>query len=203
MRVTSPLLNARTNWTVSQCSGTILDIGANQGHTFRDTGLNVTLLDINEFGPCEFPQIVADAHALPFKDSSFDYCVLTEILEHVHNPILVLREAARVCKKKVIFSVPDEYHWPKEYQPFQNLDSRLREKGMTPENVFKEGNPTLTKLRDLRQLYHNRWYTREMLEAQLKYVGLLYKIQVVTNKGYAYPGFQWFCGVIVKENGIA
>jgi len=195
MHVTTRVVDERTNWVVSQCSGSILDIGGNQGHVFRGTGLDVTLLDINEFEPCEFPQVVADAHSLPFADNSFDITCLLEIMEHVHNPILVEREAARVARKKVIFTVPNEYEWPPELKPFTTLQDRLKGNGsMSPFDMAKEMNPSLTKLRDLQQLYHQRWYTQELLESHLKYIGLPYQIQSV-----AYDGWSWFCGTIKME----
>lgn len=194
-------VDARKNWMLVRCSGSILDIGTGNGHIFRDSGLDVTALDINELKPSEFPQVVADAHALPFKDNSFDYCVLGEILEHVHNPILVMREAARVARKRVVLTVPDEYHWPAELKPFQTLDSRLEEKEGSLNQVLKEAYPALSKLRDLTQVFHNRWYTREMLESQLKYVGLPYQIEIV--KGSVQTGdmgWSHICAVISKEN---
>ena len=40
----------------------------------------------------------ADAHALPFPDSSFDACVSLQVLEHVRRPEQVIREMARVLK---------------------------------------------------------------------------------------------------------
>jgi len=199
MHVTTRLVDERTNWIVSQCSGTILDIGGNQGHVFRDTGLDVTLLDINEFERCEFPQVVADAHSLPFADNSFDITCLLELLEHVHNPILALKEAARVARKKVIFTVPNEYEWPPELMPFQqtlDIQAELgKSRGISLEEKIKESNPTLTKLRDLQQVYHRRWYTQELLESHLKYASLPYQVQTIKNP----EGYSWFCGTIEKE----
>lgn len=206
MEITTRLIDARANWVVSQCSGSILDIGGNQGHVFRGAGLDVTLLDINEFKPCEFPQVVADAHSLPFADNSFDCCVLAELLEHVHNPILCLREAVRVARKKIIFTVPDTYHWPGILNPFQTLRDKLEQnKDIPQEDIIREGNPTLIRVRDLQQMDHNRWYTQEMLESHLKYIGLPYQMQSVINK-QAQPfddGFSWFCGTILKESEFA
>jgi len=41
----------------------------------------------------------ADAHKLPFKDGLYDVVVCNEVLEHVVNPLIVLREIKRVLKK--------------------------------------------------------------------------------------------------------
>jgi len=188
-------MESRQAWIRSQCSGTVLDIGSADGWVFKGSGFNITCLDINEFPPGEFPRIVGDAHNLPFSDNSFDYCVLAEILEHVHNPILVLREAARVAKKKVVFTIPDEYHWAPDHLPLKTLADWVREKKQTPEQIFKEGNPSNIKLNDLKQSFHNRWYTEEMLKSHLDYMSLPYQIQTI-----AYDGWSWFCGTISKEN---
>lgn len=202
LKVVLRLKDARTDWVVAQCSrySSILDVGAAQGHVFRDSGLNVTLLDLNEFEPCEFPQIVADAHDLPLEDGSFDCCVLAEILEHVHNPTLVLKEAVRVAKRAVVFTVPDEYDWPSDIKPFEStLDKMVEKSGKSVEDTIRESFPTIKKIRDTSQIYHNRWYTKELLEARLDYIGLPYEIEVVKN----YPGheaYSWFCGVIESHD---
>jgi len=188
-------MQSRDDWIKGQCSGTILDIGSANGWVFKGSGLNVTCLDINEFPPGEFPQIVADAHDLPFEDKSFAVVCCNEILEHVHNPILVLKEAARVARKKVVFTVPDEYHWTPDHLPLKTLNDLIRERHQTPEQIYREGNPSNIKLNDLKQSFHNRWYTKEVLESHLKYLGLPYQIQTI-----AYNGWSWFCGTISKES---
>ena len=50
---------------------------------------------------------IADAAKLPFQDDSFDTVVCFEVIEHVKNPIHVLRELARVARRHVIVSVPN------------------------------------------------------------------------------------------------
>lgn len=188
-------MQSREDWVRSQCSGTVLDIGSADGWVFKGSGLNVTCLDINEFSSGEFPQIVANAHNLPLGDKSFDCCVLAECLEHVHNPILVLKEAVRVARKKVIFTVPDEGSWAPDHLPFRTLDDAIREEHLTPEQLYKKGNPSCIKVNNTKQGFHNRWYTKKILESQLAYVGLPYQIQTI-----AYDGWSWFCGTISKEN---
>lgn len=190
------MIGERERWIREQCSGTVLDIGSADGWVFKGSGLDLTCLDINEYSPGEFPRIVADAHSLPMDAGSFDCCVLAEILEHVHNPILVLREAVRVAKKKVIFTVPDEGHWTPNHLPFRTLAKAVKEEHLTPEQLYQRGNPIATKLNDAQQAFHNRWYTEEMLKSHLNYLGLPYEIKTI-----AYDGWSWFCGTILKENG--
>jgi len=43
--------------------------------------------------------ITADVHNLPYPDKKFDLVVCTEVLEHVTNPLQVIKEILRVTKK--------------------------------------------------------------------------------------------------------
>ena len=43
---------------------------------------------------------------LPFEDKSFDFCLLTDILEHLENFHLILSECFRVTKTALVISLP-------------------------------------------------------------------------------------------------
>ncbi|BBF98867.1 MULTISPECIES: class I SAM-dependent methyltransferase [Pseudonocardia] len=54
-----------------------------------------------------------DAHELPFDDDAFDLVTLVQVLEHLTNPVLALREAGRVCLpggavRVSVWGTPDE-----------------------------------------------------------------------------------------------
>jgi len=189
-------VQSRESWIHSQCKqdDKILAVGAANGWVWEGCNFpNLVLFDINEFPPGKFPRVVGDAHNLPFDDNSFDCCTLCEILEHVQNPILILREAARVARGKVVFTVPDEYHWTTDHLPFRTLASQVREEHLTPEQLYSKSNPTV-KPNDLQQAFHNRWYTEQLLKSHLDFLNLPYTIQTI-----AYDGWSWFCGTISKE----
>jgi 2-polyprenyl-3-methyl-5-hydroxy-6-metoxy-1,4-benzoquinol methylase len=42
--------------------------------------------------------VLFDSHFLPFRSEAFDLILATEILEHVREPYLVLKECGRVLK---------------------------------------------------------------------------------------------------------
>ena len=50
--------------------------------------------------------VLADAHNLPFEDGSFDTAVISELLEHVLDPENIIKEAARVSKRRIIITSP-------------------------------------------------------------------------------------------------
>jgi SAM-dependent methyltransferase len=53
------------------------------------------------------------AEPLPFADEAFDACVLKDVLEHVSDPVAVVREVHRVLKRggRVFASSPDAQRW--------------------------------------------------------------------------------------------
>lgn len=55
--------------------------------------------------------IRGDALHLPFKNNVFDTIILGDILEHVNNPMIVLKECIRVTKHKIVITIPCENEW--------------------------------------------------------------------------------------------
>lgn len=72
----------------------VLDIGAS-GNDHREHFPNRTTLDVDA---SKNPDVVADAHNLPFDDDSFEVVVCSEMLEHADNPQKVISEIRRVLK---------------------------------------------------------------------------------------------------------
>ncbi len=74
--------------------GRLLDIGGGSAHV-KDFRADVTTLDILPFPGID---VVADAHQLPFPDSTFSGIVMLDVLHHLDRPVAFLREAARVLR---------------------------------------------------------------------------------------------------------
>ena len=75
--------------------------------------------------------VQSDCYRLPFKDNHFDVVVLTDVIEHLTNPIVCLREVSRVLGKSgvLILTTP-------KFRPDRKWDER-HEKEYTPRE-FRE-----------------------------------------------------------------
>lgn len=93
---------------VKQKRGKLLDAGAGDGELSTrlvELGFNVSACDVDEKlfkGKCKF--IRADLNKrFPYKNNSFDYVLLTEVIEHLENPNHAIRESVRVLKRGGMF----------------------------------------------------------------------------------------------------
>jgi SAM-dependent methyltransferase len=167
----------------------IVDIGSNDGHTFIDTPFmgNVTNVDIDQHPIWNF--VRADAAKLPFEDKSFDVAVLAEIIEHVPDPVAVIKEANRVAKR-LILTVPNEHKWTEIVKPF-NTTAIMREKGIDIAHEARQGNANVTEFYtedNYEHLWHARFYTMETLHDDLSKAGIK-KFEI--NEGND-ENFVWF-----------
>lgn len=69
-----------------------LDVGSRRGRHAEWFPNTITIdLDV-----ANDPDLVADAHNLPFPDNSYEVVICREVLEHVENPFVVMAELHRV-----------------------------------------------------------------------------------------------------------
>jgi SAM-dependent methyltransferase len=106
---------------LSNTPGCILDVGSGSGyisHCLRQAGNKVVSLEASPrwmaFAKDRYPgeYVHGLAERLPFCDSTFGGVLLAEILEHVENPMRVLREAARVSARhsRLVATFPSTWH---------------------------------------------------------------------------------------------
>lgn len=100
----------------------VLDIGS--GNMDQDVNFpNRTTFDID---PARKPQIVGDAHELPFENASFSCILCSEVLEHLYDPRKAIAEMYRVLKPggivvlttRFIFPVHDAPHDYFRFTPY-------------------------------------------------------------------------------------
>jgi len=98
--------------------GKILDVGCSTGDfiSFLDKDIEYYGLDNNieriSYAKERYPKgkfYTSFGEKMPFEDNTFDYVVITEIIEHVESPLSLLIECKRVLKQdgKLIGSTPN------------------------------------------------------------------------------------------------
>jgi ubiquinone/menaquinone biosynthesis C-methylase UbiE len=100
--------------------GSLLDVGCAEGYYMRllaggskvsyAVGLDIAINYIIK-ARRNLPGrslVLGDAHNLPFKDSSFDLVLCSEVLEHTLNPKAALEELIRVSRNHILITVPGE-----------------------------------------------------------------------------------------------
>jgi SAM-dependent methyltransferase len=134
----------------------VLDAGCGEGFTMRElreggvqsamvgVDFSLTALAWNQaYQVAMSPLNAADVHHLPFPDSSFDLVLCLEVLEHLPDSALGLRELLRVSRDYVLVSVPHE--------PFFRAANFLRGKhlralGNDPEHLHNYSGRALRRL---------------------------------------------------------
>lgn len=86
----------------------ILDVGSG-GSSYERYFPNRLTVDID---PGRKPQVVADAHALPFADNEFSHVLCTEVLEHTERPHVVAAELMRVLKPGGLLVLTTRFVYP-------------------------------------------------------------------------------------------
>lgn len=116
------LVKARVDIVLKYAGMRILDVGCSSGayvRLLRNKGHEAYGFDLlpDKKWQDEYRSIfqIGDIYCLPYKDDSFDTVIAFEVLEHIENVNLTLKELHRVCKKNIIISVPNCFQ-PKVFQ---------------------------------------------------------------------------------------
>lgn len=103
------------NFAKNNSGQDILDIGCATGEycqKLSELDFKCVGVDINENYVKKANENGVEAHLmegnnLSFPDRSFDTVLLFEVLEHIQEPEIVLKEAKRVAKKNILITVPN------------------------------------------------------------------------------------------------
>lgn len=78
--------------------------GSHKGHMKINSNEFINYdLNVN----AKFKHVRGEAHKLPFHNKVFEHSICFHLLEHVDNPLVVLRELKRVTQKTVTIKVPN------------------------------------------------------------------------------------------------
>jgi SAM-dependent methyltransferase len=96
----------------------ILDVGCGKNFNFlkRFFGKKYFGLDLISYKKKNFINHNINSKKLPFKNNSVPNVICTDVLEHVDNPHLLLKELFRISSETVIVSLPN--NWPTFYLNF-------------------------------------------------------------------------------------
>ena len=103
-------------------SGLLIDVGCGAKPYrlfFRHVRyFGVEVFTSSKYGSAKSADIFFDGYALPFADSSVDCILCSQVLEHVFEPIMFLRELHRVLKPagRLMLTVP--FVWDVHEQPY-------------------------------------------------------------------------------------
>lgn len=95
----------RLKFSASFCFGSVLDIGCGNKALQKYLSPICTYTGIDP----QFGDPTADSLG-NIPDKSFDTVVMLEVLEHLPNPVKALKEAKRVCKWRIVLSVPNPWN---------------------------------------------------------------------------------------------
>lgn len=155
----------------------IIDIGGTRGAgrgNFDLGNFDLTVKYAN-ISPDAKPDYLADASNIPVADATFDAAIISQVLEHVPDPIVVLAEARRIIKPggSIVVTVPFLYPYhpdPRDYGRYTEDYWRLAAErtGLALETFEHQGNiyaaiANLLKIWAREQLNHrigNIWLNR-------------------------------------------
>lgn len=137
----------------------VLDLGCGDGtllQALRDTrradvhGVELDLANVAECVRRDIPvlQFDIDDGLTDFSDASFDTVVLSQTLQVVRKPALVLREMLRVGKRGIV-SFPNFGHW--KARAYLTVRGRMPMSRSIPYSWYDTPNIHLTTLKDFRE----------------------------------------------------
>lgn len=106
-----------------QKGNSVLDVGCGHGvlcYHLAQKGCEVTGMDLTQLSVdfcskkipnCQFIQ--GEAEKIPFEDNQFDIVSSNQLIEHLPEPVVAIKEMIRICKSggKIILTTPIMDYW--------------------------------------------------------------------------------------------
>jgi SAM-dependent methyltransferase len=93
--------------------GRVLDVGCGDGRVSREIGalrpdLALSGIDVFARPDAAIPVSAFDGKTIPADDGTFDTVLLVDVLHHTEDPLVLLREARRVCSRCIVIKDHNE-----------------------------------------------------------------------------------------------
>lgn len=101
----------------------VLDVGCGTGYLGEELetrGAEVTGIDISKVALKKAHEVLSftkvvdlNEDKIPFKDKTFDLIVVSEVIEHLFKPVIILEELRRILRDKgqLIITTPNFLYW--------------------------------------------------------------------------------------------
>jgi len=130
---------------IPRLSGRVLDVGAGSQpyRRYLRPGSEYVAMEV---GGARDGHITADALHMPFASAVFDGIVCTEVIEHVTDPAVAVREIGRICKPGARLYLSAPMSWGLHYEPHDyfrftkyGIESLLGRSGFRVEETIRIG----------------------------------------------------------------
>jgi len=171
------------NFAIKNSGKNILDIGCATGEYcqklnemgYKCIGIDINQKYIKKARENGIEAYVMSGDSLEFPDNYFDTVLIFEVLEHVKNPDIILKEAKRVAKKNILITVPN-----------CTEVSTLGKFGLTYDHMLEEDHINFFTKKDLEMILKNHFKKFKVTELEpmilcvtnpwwVKYIFLLFK----------------------------
>lgn len=89
----------------------ILDVGCGPKRIKKHISGNVVYKGVDAKDGEDIIGVDLEKGLLPLKDNEYDSVFCLDVLEHLDNPVPLVKEILRVSKNEIIISLPNMYHW--------------------------------------------------------------------------------------------
>lgn len=185
-------------------TGSVLDIGGGLS-PFHDLVQSNEYTNIDQDASLN-PTVVGNILAMPFSKNSFDSIICTEVLEHIAEPNMAIKEMHRVLKEKGYAYITVPMSWSLHYEPYDfyrftkyGIKYLLEKEGFTVLKIHPIGGLVTTFVtRCINILYD--FIVQVFSFIRLKRIGILFATMIAFLLHLLNSTLFRICDVISKED---